>query len=53
MKARDKRNIIILAIVALILIAIPQIQYLKNKDTYFLITDDYEAYKEKMKSKVN
>ena len=42
-----------IGIVALILIAIPQIQYLKNKDTYFLITDDYEAYKEKMKSKVN
>lgn len=42
-----------IGIVALILIAIPQIQYLKNKDTYFLITDDYEAYKEKMKSKIN
>ena len=42
-----------IGIVALILIAIPQIQYLKNKDTYFLITDDYEAYKEKMKAKLN
>ena len=42
-----------IGIVALILIAIPQIQYFRNKDTYFLITDDYEAYKEKMKSKVN
>lgn len=42
-----------IGIVALILIAIPQIQYFKNKDTYFLITDDYEAYKEKMKSKIN
>lgn len=39
------------AIIALILIAIPQIQYIKNKDTYFLIIDDYNAYKEKLKEK--
>lgn len=37
------------AIVAIILILIPQIQYRRNKDTYFLVTDDYEAYKEKIK----
>lgn len=36
-------------IIILILIAIPQIQYRRNKDTYFLITDDYEAYRQKMK----
>lgn len=30
------------------LLAIPQIQYARNKDTYFLITDDYPAYKAKM-----
>ncbi|MEG0576933.1 MAG: PTS ascorbate transporter subunit IIC [Bacilli bacterium] len=35
------------AIVAVILLAIPQIQYRKHKDTYFLVTEDYEAYVEK------
>ena len=34
------------AIVAIVFIAIPQIQYRKNKEGYFLITEDYEAYKE-------
>lgn len=34
------------AIVAIILIMIPQIQYKKNKEGYFLVTEDYEAYKE-------
>ena len=33
------------------LLAIPQIQYLRHKDTYFLITDDFEAYKQKMVEK--
>ena len=33
------------------LLAIPQIQYLRHKDTYFLITDDFEAYKQKMAEK--
>ena len=35
--------------VALILIAmivIPQLEYRRDKDGYFLITEDYEAYKE-------
>lgn len=32
----------------IILLAIPQMQYRKNKDTYFLITEDYEAYKAKV-----
>lgn len=35
-------------LVVAFLVAIPQFQYAKNKDTYFLITDDYEAYKEKI-----
>ena len=33
------------ALAAIIMLAIPQIQYARNKDTYFLITDDYEEYK--------
>ncbi len=33
-------------IVAVGLLAIPQIQYKKDKEGYFLITEDYEAYKE-------
>ncbi|MDH6368141.1 MULTISPECIES: PTS ascorbate transporter subunit IIC [unclassified Breznakia] len=37
-----------IAAVAIILLAIPQIQYRKRKDTYFLITDDYDAYLEKV-----
>ena len=31
------------AVVVLILLAIPQIQYRKHPDTYFLITEDYDA----------
>lgn len=37
------------AIVVLILLAIPQLQYRKHPDTYFLITEDYDAYLEKVK----
>lgn len=33
-------------IVAVVLLAIPQIQYWKDKEGYFLMTEDYEAYKE-------
>ena len=33
------------ALAAVVMLAIPQIQYARHKDTYFLITDDYEAYK--------
>ena len=36
-----------IAIVAVILIAIPQIQYARDKEYYFLEVEDYEAYKEK------
>ena len=39
------------AIVVLVLVAIPQIQYRKHPDTYFLITEDYDAYLEKMAEK--
>jgi len=34
------------AMVVIVLIAIPQLQYRKNKKEYFLMTEDYEAYKE-------
>ena len=39
------------AIIAIVLFAIPQIQYRMNKDTYFLATTDYEAYKAKKAEK--
>ena len=39
------------AVVVLILLAIPQIQYRKHPDTYFLITEDYDAYLEKVQAK--
>ena len=35
-----------LAIVIIVLLAIPQIQYKLDKDGYFLMTEDWEAYKE-------
>ena len=34
-------------IVVIGMLAIPQIQYALNKDTYFLVTDDYDAYVKK------
>lgn len=37
-----------IGIVVLILLAIPQLQYRKHPDTYFLITEDYDAYLEKV-----
>lgn len=39
------------AVVCLILIMIPQMQYKKNPDTYFLIAEDYDAYLEVMEKK--
>ncbi len=33
------------AIIAIALVMIPQLQYKKEKENYFLITSDYEAYK--------
>ncbi len=38
------------AIVAVVLLAIPQLQYRADKEGYFMMTEDYEAYKE-MKAK--
>ncbi len=38
-------------IIVVVLLAIPQIQYARRKDTYFLVTEDYEKYKEVMKEK--
>lgn len=38
-------------LVVLILIAIPQIQYRRHPDTYFLITEDYDAYLKKKEEK--
>lgn len=35
-----------LGVIVVVLVAIPQIQYARNKDTYFLITEDYDAYVE-------
>lgn len=35
-----------LGLIILVLIVIPQIQYRRNKDYYFLITEDYDAYVE-------
>lgn len=38
------------AIVAIILILIPQLQYRRNPEGYFLIVEDYDAYAEKFKT---
>ena len=38
-------------LVVLALLAIPQIIYARNKDTYFLIAEDFDAYKEHMAKK--
>ena len=45
-KKRNKSDFVVL-----ILLAIPQLQYRKHPDTYFLITEDYDEYLEKMKEK--
>ena len=39
------------AVVFVILMALPQIEYRRDPKAYFLITEDYEAYKEYMASK--
>lgn len=39
-------GVIGIIIIAVVLLAIPQIEYRKDKEGYFLITEDYEAYKE-------
>ncbi len=40
------------AVVAIALLAIPQIEYRRDKEGYFMMTEDYEAYKE-LKAKQN
>ncbi len=40
------------AIVAIALLIIPQLQYRADKEGYFMITENYEAYKQYKKSKV-
>ncbi len=40
-----------IGVICLVLILIPQLQYLKNKDTYFMVVDNYEKYKEVMAKK--
>ena len=39
-------------VVAVVLLVIPQLEYRKDKEGYFMITEDYEAYKE-LKAKQN
>lgn len=39
------------AVVAIFLLALPQILYRRNKDTYFLIAEDYDKYLEIMEAK--
>ena len=38
-------------VIVVLLLAIPQIIYHRNKDTYFLIAEDFDAYKEVMAKK--
>ncbi|MGX7024784.1 PTS ascorbate transporter subunit IIC [Vagococcus hydrophili] len=40
-------GVIGIGVVVILLLAIPQLQYRKNPEGYFLIVDDYEAYQEK------
>jgi len=39
-------GVIGIVVIAVVLLAIPQIEYKRDKEGYFLITEDYEAYKE-------
>ena len=39
------------AIVVIILLALPQIEYRMDPEGYFLITEDYDAYVEHMEAK--
>ncbi|WP_338356808.1 hypothetical protein [Enterococcus faecium] len=38
-----------IAVVVIGLLAIPQLQYRKNPDGYFLIVEDYDTYAEKQR----
>jgi PTS system ascorbate-specific IIC component len=46
-------GVIGIALICLVLILIPQIQYLKNKDTYFLVVENFEKYKEVIAKKAS
>ncbi|VWL85689.1 PTS ascorbate transporter subunit IIC [Oceanivirga miroungae] len=39
------------ALIVIVLILIPQLQYLKDKENYFLITEDFEEYKRRQEEK--
>lgn len=39
-------GVIGIIVIAVVLLALPQLEYKKDKEGYFLITEDYEAYKE-------
>ena len=41
-----------IGIVVIILVLIPQLQYRADPEGYFLVTTDYEAWKESHKDKV-
>ena len=35
------------ALIVVVLALIPQLEYMKDKENYFLITEDYEEYKKR------
>lgn len=39
-------SIVGVVVIAVVLLLIPQLEYRKDKEGYFLITEDYEKYKE-------
>jgi len=47
----ENLHVVGVVVVVVALLAIPQIIYRMNKDTYFLIAEDYDAYKELMAKK--
>ncbi len=46
-------GVIGIGLICLVLILIPQIQYLTHKDTYFLVTENFEKYKEVVAKKAS
>ena len=42
----ENRQYVGVAAVVILLLAIPQILYQRNKDTYFVIAEDFDKYKE-------
>ncbi len=41
------------AILVILMLIIPQLQYRKDKEGYFLVAEDYDAYQEHLKKKAN